>query len=93
VQGKVEHAPKAPQGHKYTPLGAQGGVINSDPFIREPPKEGDTPKEADGRRKSSRVPSRWLRPPLAAMDSLRGCAMVEFRSHPQHSWGYVHTCW
>jgi hypothetical protein len=84
--------PKAPQRHKYTPLGAQGGVIYSDPFTREPPK-GDTPKEADGRRKSSRVPRRWLRPPLAAMDSLRGCAMVEFGSHPQHSWGYVRTCW
>src|SRR6185369_13767016 len=54
---------------------------------------GPRPEEADGRRESLRVPRRWLRPPLAAMASLRGCAMVEFGSHPQHSSGYVHTRW
>ena len=37
---------------------------------------GARPEEADGRRKSSKVPRRWLRAPLAAMASLRGCAMV-----------------
>ena len=43
---------------------------------------GPRPEGDDGRRKSSKVPRRWLRPPLGAMASLRGCAMVEFGSHP-----------
>ena len=54
---------------------------------------GPRPEGDDGRRKSSKLSRRWLRPPLAAMASLRGCAMVEFGSHPQHSSRYVHTRW
>ena len=38
----------------------------------EPRPEGD-----DDRRESSKLSRRWLRPPLATMASLRGCAMVE----------------
>jgi hypothetical protein len=45
--------PKAPQGYKYNPLGAQGGVI--DPSIHQ--RAADTKEkhweEADDRRKSS----------------------------------------
>ena len=41
---------------------------------------GPRPEGDDGRRKSSKLSRRWLRPPLAAMASLRGCAMVEFMS-------------
>jgi hypothetical protein len=92
VQGKVEHSPRLPKGINTNPEAPKKGN-DWDPFSREPSKEGDTPKEANGRRKSSRVSRRWLRQPLDAMDSLRGCAMVEFGSHPQHPLGYVHTCW
>ena len=41
---------------------------------------GPRPEGDDGRRKSSKLSRRWLRPPLAAMASLRGCAMAEFMS-------------
>jgi hypothetical protein len=41
---------------------------------------GSTPEGDDGHRKSSKLSRRWLRPPLAAMASLHGCAMVEFMS-------------
>ena len=68
-----------PQGHKYNPLGAQGRE-SIHPELDE--NLGPRPEEADGRRESSWVPRRWLRPPLAVMASLRGCAMVEFGSHP-----------
>ena len=40
-----------------------------------PRLEGD-----DGRCMSSKLSRRWLRLPLAAMASLRGCVMVEFMS-------------
>ena len=90
VQGKVEHAPRLPKGINTTPLAPKGG----DPIHPELDENlGLRPEGDDGRRKSSRVPRKWLRPPLAAMASQRGCAMVEFGSHPQHSSGYVHTRW
>ena len=41
---------------------------------------GPRPEGDDGRRKSSKLFRRWLRPSLAAMASLRGCVMVEFMS-------------
>ena len=41
---------------------------------------GPRPEEDDGRRKSSKLSRRWLRLTLAAVASLRGCAMVEFMS-------------
>src|SRR6185436_10853984 len=49
---------------------------------------GQRPEGDDGRRKSSTLPRRWLRPPQAAMASLRGCAKTEFRSHAIKA--YVH---
>jgi hypothetical protein len=59
--------PKAPQGHKYNPLGAQGGVI--DPSIHQ--KAADTKEkhreEADGRRKSSSCLGDGLSHALATM--------------------------
>ena len=41
---------------------------------------GSRPEGDDGRRKSSKLSRRWLRPTLAAVASLRGCAMAEFKS-------------
>ena len=41
---------------------------------------GPRPEGDDGRRKSSKLSRRWLRPTLAAVASLRGCAMAEFKS-------------
>src|SRR6185369_17333203 len=49
---------------------------------------GQRPEGDNGCRKSSMLPRRWLRPPLAAMASLRGCAKAEFRSHAIKA--YVH---
>ena len=51
-------------------------------------KLGQRPEGDDGRRKSSTLPRRWLRLPLAAMASLCGCAKAEFRSHAIKA--YVH---
>ena len=41
---------------------------------------GPRPEGDDGRRKSSKLSRRWLRPTLAAVASLRGCVMAEFKS-------------
>lgn len=41
---------------------------------------GQTQEGDDGRRNSSELSKRWLRPSLAAMASLRGCAMADFKS-------------
>jgi hypothetical protein len=64
---QVESRPKAPQGHKYNPLGAQGGVI--DPSIHQ--RAADTKEkhreEADGCRKSSSYLGDGLGHALAAM--------------------------
>ena len=49
---------------------------------------GPRPEGDDGHRKSSKLSRRWLRPPLAAMASLHGCAKAEFRSHAIEA--YVH---
>jgi hypothetical protein len=59
--------PKALQGHKYNPLGAQGGVI--DPSIHQRvAKTKEKHREADdGRRESSKLSRRWPRPTLAAL--------------------------
>ena len=43
-------------------------------------QRGARPEGDDGRRKSSKLSRRWLRPTLAAVASLRGCAMAEFKS-------------
>ena len=40
---------------------------------------GSRPEEDDGCRKSSKLSRRWLRPTLATVASLRGCAMTEFK--------------
>jgi hypothetical protein len=45
--------PKAPQGHKYTPLGAQGEVIYPSIHQRAAETKEKHWEEADGRRKSS----------------------------------------
>jgi hypothetical protein len=45
--------PKAPQGHKYNPLGAQGGVIDRSIDQRAADTKEEHREEADGRRKSS----------------------------------------
>jgi hypothetical protein len=45
--------PKAPHGHKYTPLGAQGGVINPSFHQRAAETKEKHREEADGRHKSS----------------------------------------
>jgi hypothetical protein len=62
--------PKAPQRHKYNPLGTQGGVI--DPSIHQ--RAADTKEkhreEADGRRKSSSFLGDGLGHALAAMVGL-----------------------
>jgi hypothetical protein len=64
-QGGVR--PKAPQGHKYNPLGAKGRVI--DPSIHQ--RVADTKEkhreETDGRRKSSSCLKDGLGHALAAM--------------------------
>ena len=52
---------------------------------------GPRPEGDDGRRKSSKLSRRWLRPSLAAMASLRGCVMVEFMSQLESS--MVYTRW
>ena len=41
---------------------------------------GSRPEGDNGRRKSSKLSRRWVRPTLAAVASLRGCAMAEFKS-------------
>jgi hypothetical protein len=53
--------PKAPQGHKYTPLGAQGGVINPSIHQKAAEMKEKHREEADGRRVLV-LPRRWLRP-------------------------------
>jgi hypothetical protein len=59
--------PKAPKGHKYNPLGTQGGVI--DPSIHQ--RAADTKEkhqeEADGRHKSSSCLGDGLGHALATM--------------------------
>jgi hypothetical protein len=59
--------PQGSQGHKYTPVGAQGGVINPSTGTRRNLGESD-----DDRRESSKSSRRWPRPTLAAMAALRG---------------------
>jgi hypothetical protein len=59
--------PKAPQGHKYTPLGAQRGVINSSIHQRATETKEKHRKEADGRRESSSCLGDGLGHALAAM--------------------------
>jgi hypothetical protein len=53
--------PKAPQGHKYTPLDDQGGVINPSSHQRAAETKEKHREEADGRRVLE-LPRRWLRP-------------------------------
>jgi hypothetical protein len=45
--------PKAPQGHKYNPLGAQGGVFDPSNHQRAANTKEKHREEADGRRKFS----------------------------------------
>jgi hypothetical protein len=45
--------PKAPQGHKYNPLGTQGGIIDPSNHLRATETKEKHREEADGRRKSS----------------------------------------
>jgi hypothetical protein len=64
--------PQGSQGHKYTPLGAQGGVINPSIHQRAADTKEKHLEEAAGRRKSSKSSRRWPRPTLAAMAALHG---------------------
>jgi hypothetical protein len=59
--------PKAPQGHKYNPLGAQGGVIDRSIHQRAADRMEKHREEADGRRKFSSCLGDGLAHALAAM--------------------------
>jgi hypothetical protein len=58
---------KAPQGHKYNPLGTRGGVINPCIHQRAADTKETHQKEADGRRKSSSCLGDGLGHSLATM--------------------------
>jgi hypothetical protein len=64
---QVGARPKALQGHKYNPLGAQGGVINPSNHQRVADTKEKHREEADGRRKSSSCLGDGLDHALAAM--------------------------
>jgi hypothetical protein len=59
--------PKAPQGHKYNPLGAQGGVIHPSIHQRAAGTKEKHGEEADSRRKSASCLGDGLGHALAAM--------------------------
>jgi hypothetical protein len=59
--------PKAPQGHKYTPLGAQEGVINPSIHQRAAETKEKHREEADGHHESSSCLGDGLGHILAAM--------------------------
>jgi hypothetical protein len=59
--------PKAPQGHKYNPLGGQEGVIDRSIHQRVADTKEKCRKEADGRRKSSSCLGHGLGHALATM--------------------------
>jgi hypothetical protein len=59
--------PKVPQGHKYNPLGAQGGVINPSLHQRAADTKEKHREEADDRRKSSSCLGDGLGHAVAAM--------------------------
>jgi hypothetical protein len=64
---QVGARPKALQGHKYNPLGAQGGVIDPSNHQRATDTKEKHREEADGRRKSSSCLGDGLGHALAAM--------------------------
>jgi hypothetical protein len=66
---QVGARPKAPQGHKYNPLGAQGGVIDRSIHQRAANTKEKHREEADGRHKSSSCLEDGLGHTLAAMVS------------------------
>jgi hypothetical protein len=66
---QVGARPKAPQGHKYNPLGAQGGVIDRSIHQRAANTKEKHREEADGRHKSSSCLEDGLGHALAAMVS------------------------
>jgi hypothetical protein len=59
--------PKAPQGHKYKPLGTQGGMIDLSIHHRAADTKEKHREEADGRRKFSSCLGDGLGHALAAM--------------------------
>jgi hypothetical protein len=59
--------PKDPQGHKYNPLGTQGGVIDPSNHQRAADTKEKHREEADGRRKSSSCLGDGLGHALATM--------------------------
>jgi hypothetical protein len=64
---QVGARPKAPQGHKYNPLGAQGGGIHLSIHQRAADTKEKHREEADGRRKSSSCLGDGLGHALATM--------------------------
>jgi hypothetical protein len=64
---QVGARPKSPQGNKYNPMGAQGGVIDPSIYQRAADTKEKHREQADGRRKSSSCLGDGLGDALAAM--------------------------